>query len=105
MKIKGLFVACAITLLAGCANILQRCDDYHAPYVCAKHPYYCTTSVWDDCVCAPFKLGDSNDPIWTSFATLTWPFWLLDEPCEVVLDTVFLPFDIFATNQRKETNQ
>lgn len=80
-----------IAACTGCANLVERIN--HKPYACARSPYYCTAEAWTDCVCAPFKLGNSQDPIWTCFATLTWPFWLVDEVAEVALDTVFLPVD------------
>lgn len=89
-RIQLAMAAFALALLAGCANINVRTSK---PYACAPHPYYCTERTWSRCVCAPFQFGSSNDPIWTSFATLTWPFWLVDEVAEVALDTVFLPVD------------
>lgn len=88
--IGAIIASIGVSLMTGCANLNVRLSK---PYVCAKHPYYCTAEAWSDCVCAPFQLGSSNDPIWTSFATLTWPFWLVDEVAEVALDTVFLPVD------------
>lgn len=94
----GMFFAIfwAIILLfgGGCCNIAVRSQSgKRSPYFLQPHPYYSTAEAWSDCVCAPFQLGSSNDPIWTSFATLTWPFWLVDEVAEVALDTIFLPFD------------
>lgn len=79
----------AMLLFGGCCNIMVRIDP---PILCSA-PYESTKNVWSDCICAPFQLGTSNDPIWTSLATITWPFWLMDGVCEVALDTAFLPVD------------
>jgi len=78
----------------GCCNMAVRSQSgKRSPYFLQPHPYYSTAQVWDDCICAPFQLGKSNDPIWTSLATITWPVWLVDDVCEVALDTIFLPAD------------
>ena len=65
---------------------------------CAPSPYYCTATLWTDCVCAPFRAfggGVSTaGRTWDAVATVTWPFWVVDEVCEVALDTVFLPVDV-----------
>lgn len=98
---RRIFAVALVMLTYGCANLNERLS---APYACARSPYYCTAEAWTDCVCAPFKLGNGNsqDPIWTCFATLTWPFWLVDEVAEVALDTVFLPVDgIYALCKAK----
>ena len=89
-RIFRIFCLALLAAACGCANLNERLS---APYACARSPYYCTAEAWTDCVCAPFNLGNSQDPIWTCFATLTWPFWLADEVAEVALDTVFLPVD------------
>ena len=66
-----------------------------AAYVCSPYPYWATASVWEECVCAPLKVDSKtgSDGIWYAFATVSWPFWVVDEVCEVALDTVFLPVD------------
>lgn len=99
MKKPLVIVLLACAVLAGCCNIMTRTEARNAPYGCARHPYYCTASVWSDCVCAPYYAmgGNAPDPsggIWYAFATVTWPFWVVDEVCEAALDTVFLPADL-----------
>ena len=93
----------------GCCNITTRgTRTATKPFWVARHPYYCTAAVWSDSICAPFKVMGTNgaDGIWYSVATVTWPFWVVDEVFEVVGDTVFLPADatylcLRNDNQRK----
>lgn len=91
MRVATCLVA-ALTL-GGCCNFIVRKGNSHGPYMCAEHPYWCTAYVWTSSVSAPWKLGNGPDGIWEAFATLTWPFWVVDEVCEAALDTVFLPVD------------
>ena len=90
----GLFFAVA-ALCGGCCKISVRASNgrYMGPYMCAPYPYNCTSEVWSDCICAPWKLKSGPDSIWYGIATMTWPFWVVDEVCEVALGTVFLPVD------------
>ena len=76
-------------LMCGCCNIVTRTEK---PYAVAPGPYWCTASVVEDALGAPFR-DSSTDPIGDAFLTLTWPIWLVDLPCEAVFDTVFLPVD------------
>ena len=84
-----------LMLLCGCANVSSRIGLYGSTVLCSPSPYNSTCVVWSDCVCAPFKLSgkDGFDRTWYALATVTWPFWVVDEVCEVFLDTVFLPVD------------
>lgn len=84
-------------LFGGCCNVYMRSEARTSPYWVADRPYYCTAEVWDCCVCAPIhkwkNRGGAYGQVWYTFATLTWPFWAVDEVCEVVGDTLFLPVD------------
>ena len=84
----------AAVLAAGCCNFVERTNS-EPPYVVAEHPYQYTVQVWGDCISAPFRLSGKNgaDNVWYAMATVTWPFWLVDELGEVCLDTLFLPAD------------
>ena len=89
----------ALLLCGGCCNIGTRFGaTRRTPVFCAPSPYYCTATLWTDCVCAPFRAfggGVSTaGRTWDAVATVTWPFWVVDEVCEVALDTVFLPVDV-----------
>lgn len=88
------FLTVAILFGCGCCNIEVRSHRGKShPYFLQPHPYYSTAQVWDDCICAPAHLNGGTDAIWSAVATVTWPLWVVDEACEVVLDTVFLPVD------------
>lgn len=100
-KLTAICGTCAALALAGCCNAVVRTEK---PYAAAPRPYYCTASTWDDCVCAPWRVGSSHDPVWTAFATLTWPLWLVDLPCEAALDTAFLPVDLWAIRRHQKEN-
>ena len=81
-------------LCGGCCNITMRSESTkQAPYFIQPHPYCSTVNVWNDCICAPWHLDGGTDAIWPAIVTLTYPFWIIDEVCEVALDTVFLPID------------
>lgn len=83
-------VLAVLAMLAGCCNVMVRGEK---PYFVAPELYHCTASVAEDAVAAPFRDRSGEDAIMDAIFTLTWPFWLVDLPCEAVLDTVFLPVD------------
>lgn len=86
-----LFLAAFVVawIACGCCNLVVRTEK---PYAVAPSPYYCTASVVEDALGAPFR-DSSTDPIGDALMTLMWPLWLVDTPCEAILDTVFLPAD------------
>lgn len=112
--IRRLFLVVAIVLANGCCNIMERSEGTYttmgmecgSPYFCAKRPYYCTVVVAKDCLAGPYRwlTGDYADwgaALWGAFATLTYPLWIADEVCEMALDTVFLPCDIYAAHSKE----
>lgn len=84
-----------LAVMSGCANIQNRSGQNEAPMFCSPSIYKSTEEVWKECVMAPFRLSsaDGGDGMWYAIATMTWPIWIVDEVCEVCLDTVFLPVD------------
>ena len=104
--IVSVFLAAA-AFLCGCCNLIKRTEccevvlgeERGSPYACSDHPYYCTTSVAKDCLAAPYYAVAGCDNIdWAKatlylVATLTYPFWVVDEVCEVAADTVMFPVD------------
>lgn len=111
---KRVFPLAALTFICGCCNIVERSQGTYttmgmecgSPYFCAKHPYYCTAATAKDCLAAPYywltdSYADWGAAMWGAFATLTYPFWVADEVCEIALDTVFLPCDIYAMNRKE----
>ena len=111
VEVKRLFAMACAALLAGCANYAMRTDSSRrfGPYVCEPHPYAATAGVFDDGLLAPLRafeiIDRDDDPIGTAFFTLTWPFWVVDEVGEVVLDTAFLPVDSVYYFFFREENQ
>lgn len=60
----------------------------------ADFPYNPTTDCWNHCVCVwnrepKTELENAMD----AYSKLVYPFWIVDFPLEVVVDTAFLPFD------------
>ena len=76
--------------LSGCCNIITRVEGEFAPYACAPHPYFCTAEVWQDVAFS----REYHCGLAAGIAMMMWPFCVVDEVCEVVLDTVFLPVDL-----------
>ena len=90
-------------IVSGCNNVMVRSSE---PYGVAGHPYECTAEVWDCCVSAPWKVTEGPEGIWYAVATITWPFWLVDEVLEVACDTVMLPADAtYYYCHKKETKR
>lgn len=90
MKRLQLAIICAFALFAGCCNYMTRTD---GPSVCAPHPYYCT---WEDLKVLALPFSSPKGPeggIAKAYAIVFFPAFLVDLPCEAVLDTLFLPAD------------
>ena len=99
----AVFWTIVLLLWGGCCNIAVRSESgKRSPYFLQPHPYYSTATVWDDCICAPWEHQGGPDAIWSAVATLTWPTWVVDEACEVVLDTIFLPADAMCYSCKGE---
>ena len=76
--------------LSGCCNYCTRTEGEIAPYACTPHPYYCTAEIWQDvALTRKYHCGTA-----AALAIQTWPISVVDEVCEVALDTVFLPVDL-----------
>ena len=95
MRIKVIVFVVLCVLFGGCANIGARSGVFGEAILCSPFPYNSTYVVWNECICAPFKVSKKNgwDGMWYALATITWPFWVVDEVFEVCLDTLFLPVD------------
>ena len=100
-------------VLSGCCNYLVRMKDKDlpddwgrdAPYACAPHPYFCTAEVWQDVAFS----REYHCGLAAGIAMMMWPFCVVDEVCEVVLDTVFLPVDLtylcFCADEQSTENK
>ena len=84
--------------LSGCYNYWVRTGDkdilsdlgVDVPYACAPHPYFCTAVVWPEVALS----RDYQCGLAAALAVEMWPFSVVDEACEIALDTVFLPVDL-----------
>lgn len=92
-------IACLLAVsLSGCLNYLVRTEDKDVlsdlggdpPYACAPHPYFCTAEIWPDVALS----RDYGCGFAAGLAVQLWPLAVVDEACEIALDTVFLPVDL-----------
>lgn len=92
---KKLAAMLAAALLSGCANILYRTngmDNNHGPYYC--------TCVMAASVAAPFTEPKGPEGgIAKARCTLLLLVTIIDLPLEAAVDTVLLPWDIFAKDK------
>lgn len=87
---KYLFLLAACYVFCGCVNLSAHIAG--EKYKC----YEGTTTVWTQGVCVWWQ--DPHGPDDTqaqAYIKLTYPMWLVDCPCELVLDTLTLPYDYF----------
>ena len=107
-KSMAMLLGCLVVAgLTGCCNIETRVDDEFAPYACAPHPYYCTAETW------PYVVNPAHNAAcgrMAAFMIQMWPIFVVDEVCEVALDTVLLPVDLIGQccrtdEQRKKLEQ
>lgn len=93
---KALLLALTLSLLGGCMNICylaqtrEPCRD--------SWPVYEPTRGCCQCIRAGALAWcgqqTSLDGVGEAYTAIFLPFLVIDLPCEVVLDTVFLPWDI-----------
>ena len=59
-----------------------------------EYPYNATTDVWVNClgVWGHEPKTDVENAM-DAYTKMVYPFWIVDFPLEVVVDTAFLPFD------------
>lgn len=58
------------------------------------YPYNATTDCWNNCLGAWWREPKNEvENAMDAYSKLVYPFWIVDFPLEVVLDTAFLPFD------------
>lgn len=92
--IKLIILLPSILLFSGCVSSLIHAGGEE------MKPYKATCYVWNDAVCVWWHKSDSLYKGITQFyIKMTYPFWVVDCPCEVVVDTIFLPFDIYNVNR------
>ena len=81
----------AVVTLCGCANIVYRTDSEPN-----RGPYFCTCEMAAT-VAAPFTEPKGPEGgIAKAVCTLLLPVTVVSLPCDAVLDTLFLPYDLWA---------
>ena len=59
-----------------------------------EYPYNATTDCWNYCVCVWDNNPKSDvEKAMDAYTKLVYPFWIVDFPLEVVIDTVAFPID------------
>jgi len=90
--VKRVLMAAALAALCGCANLMYRTDGRERN----RGPYACTCEM-AKCVAAPFTEPDGPEgSIGKAICTLILPVTIVSLPCDAVLDTLFLPYDLWA---------
>jgi len=92
MKIKVLAFFVMAAVLTGCINTVK-----HIPLGQTVNVYRPTSFVacdavgvwWNDSYCGMY-------PIEAAWMKLTWLVWVVDLPCEVVMDTIWFPYDFYC---------
>ena len=96
---KLLLAVAALALAAGCGNLVNRTGD--GPN---RGPYASTAEI-AECVAAPFsEPKGSEGGIAKAYCTLLLPVTVLSLPFDAVIDTVMLPYDLWAS-RRKERRE
>ena len=90
--IKLIILLSSILMFSGCVSGLLHVVGEELK------PYEATSHVWNDAVCVWWNKSDSfHKGISNFYIKMSYPFWVVDFPCEAVVDTIFLPFDIWNT--------
>jgi len=89
--LKALAAVALAVSLSGCCNYMLHRSGYAEIYGGTRYQW--------DIVTAPFT--DSKSYV-SELATFFFPFVVVDLPCEVVFDTVTLPFDAWQTWSRNQ---
>lgn len=98
--IISLLLIAGVTLISGCANTVYTLGlrNPDQPSMKAKWPVYEPTRQCAEWVGLGFRNVFTDyvgtDPYETAYAVVSLPISVIELPCEVVLDTVFLPWDI-----------
>lgn len=103
MTIRKIFLSMEILFfLSGCINFTTRMNEH------SNSPYNCTKTACEF-VSMPF-IGKTGEYDWAyAIGCCFWPLWVIDVPCECVIDTLALPFDIHhvlkneVNSHKKET--
>lgn len=94
--IGAIIASIGVSLMTGCANIIVRtdCDAW------ATKPYQCTCEV-AEAIAAPFSRPSGPEGgIAQAVCTVILPISVISLPCDAVLDTLMLPWDLLNMDDR-----
>lgn len=88
---KLLSIAIAVSMVLTMTGCLSSV--YHFGGEC-DYPYNATTDCWQNCLCVWGREPKSDvENAMDAYTKMVYPFWLVDFPLEVVIDTVAFPID------------
>ena len=73
-----------------------------------EYPYNATVDTWNYCVCVwDNKPKTDVENAVDAYTKMVYPFWLVDFPLEIVVDTAFLPVDaiLMCCDDEKESEK
>jgi len=124
---KWIYLMCLLALpCTGCISLCNRCDDWDGYYIRSEtvrvpdtNKWYCinTFTVYNATCEMLYALDAPRRQLFSfrpksqrliaedKLLTIFWPFELVDLPCEIVFDTLFLPVDIYYQNEASDCNE
>ena len=88
---KLLSIALAISMVLTMAGCLSSAYHVNAEF---DYPYNATTDVWVNCLGVwGHETKSDIENAMDAYTKLVYPFWIVDFPLEVVIDTVAFPID------------
>lgn len=88
-EMKKIMMLAAIAMtMTGCLSIAYHFNGEN------EYPYNATTDCWNYCVCVwDNKPKTDVEKAMDAYTKMVYPFWIVDFPLEVVIDTVAFPVD------------
>lgn len=86
MTMKKLLLAALMMIgLTGCLSSTYHFSGEN------DHPYNATSDCWSNCLCVWGRTpANETEKAMDAYTKMIYPFWILDFPFEVVMDTVLL---------------
>lgn len=103
---KGVIAALLLLLTSGCMNlcyVAQQREPHRNSWAVYEPSHSCCQCIGSG-VLALFGQTSSVDGVGEAYCAIFLPLLIVDLPCEVVLDTVFLPWDIGWQVVRQDEN-
>ena len=59
-----------------------------------EYPYKSTSDCWNNCLCVWGRTPSNQiENAMDAYTKMIYPFWVVDFPFEIIMDTLFLPVD------------